>query len=626
MTAGQRYRTSIFAVGWDDNTTSSRTCTLEASGERTTVDISFYNNNNGIRIDYEFDADASTKVITVDPLGGNSFHFYGFANVGVDALSIVADPVEFTQFTQGDLVSTLSAFNNAVAEPATFAFAAGGGDADNGKFQLVGSEIQIGTHDFAADPDGTTYSVRVSATATVGGAMAERALVLTKIDDSDVDDLPDAWELAFAADLTVLSGLGGADSDGDNLTDLEEFNANPTGLPNGLDPTNPDSDGDDLQDGAELAGAGDRPATDPTNPDTDGDTLTDGQESNTGTYVDADDTGSDPTAADTDGDGYRDAFEALRGGEPSDAGIFPAFSPAVSLVALTDDETSGIDMTKTYTHAISGGGAATINGVNLEEFSPTVTPANFAWDTAGQTMNQITLVSGNLGDWNAAEGGVTGAGLLQLLGGFTYSGSGANAGSMQSYTLSNLTPGQSYLLRVYVRVWDTEGSGRPADISFTNGGTVEYAPILEDRPSTVLGGGASVHSAYAIEYTYVAEGTDLIIGSAVPIGSPMPSGSYHMFGLTNEIGGPAAPPEITGVSYDPETPSVTITFNGQAGKDYALDVATELKMGETPGGWVELNDAVPSTGEASVVVDTIAAGSSPNLFYRLRDPEEPPAQ
>lgn len=162
----------------------------------------------------------------------------------------------------------------------------------------------------------------------------------------------------------------------------------------GLDPTNPDSDSDTLKDGAEIVGAGARGATYPTDADSDDDALTDGQESS-----------------------------------------------------------SGIDGTKTHTHAISGGGAAAINN----------------------------------GDWVPSLGGVTGPGLLDLFGGFTYSGTGADSGASQTFTLSGLTPGQGYLLRLYVRLRDTEGSGRATDLSFTNGTQTDYVPLLEDRPAIMLG-------------------------------------------------------------------------------------------------------------------------------------------
>ena len=89
---------------------------------------------------------------------------------------------------------------------------------------------------------------------------------------------------------------GGA---GDGLTNVQEYEL-------GTDPNDSDSDDDTLQDGDEVAGAGARPATDPTDPDTDDDGLEDGAETNTGSYVNAADTGTDPTVVDSDSDGLRD--------------------------------------------------------------------------------------------------------------------------------------------------------------------------------------------------------------------------------------------------------------------------------------------------------------------------------
>jgi Ca-activated chloride channel family protein len=70
---------------------------------------------------------------------------------------------------------------------------------------------------------------------------------------------------------------GGQDSDQDGLPDeVERSGENPT------DPENPDTDGDQLPDGAEdlnRNGQVDEGETDPNNPDTDGDGVSDGQES-----------------------------------------------------------------------------------------------------------------------------------------------------------------------------------------------------------------------------------------------------------------------------------------------------------------------------------------------------------
>merc|ERR1739841_240613 len=88
---------------------------------------------------------------------------------------------------------------------------------------------------------------------------------------------------------------GGADWDGDGLTNAEE-------TAEGTDPTNPDTDNDGLPDGWEVAyGLNPNSASD-ANADPDGDGLTNSQE-----YA----AGTNPNSADTDGDGTNDAQDAF---------------------------------------------------------------------------------------------------------------------------------------------------------------------------------------------------------------------------------------------------------------------------------------------------------------------------
>ncbi len=92
--------------------------------------------------------------------------------------------------------------------------------------------------------------------------------------DSDNDQLYDGWE-EFYADGSLETFTGNGDFDEDNVTDLAEQ----------------------------------QQFSDPTKKDTDGDGLGDGVETNTGTFVDADNAGSDPNVSDTDGDGVSDFSE-----------------------------------------------------------------------------------------------------------------------------------------------------------------------------------------------------------------------------------------------------------------------------------------------------------------------------
>lgn len=148
--------------------------------------------------------------------------------------------------------------------------------------------------------------------------------------DTDSDNLPDGYEDSFvgispAGDFNVtglpsLSGLGGADFDGDGLTDLAEylgFDGNPyTG--DESRPDKNDTDDDDLNDFAEVNGsaniwtgttAGSAPgdSTNPNNPDSDEDGILDGEEVIAG----IDGFITNPALADSDGDGMTDTYEVL---------------------------------------------------------------------------------------------------------------------------------------------------------------------------------------------------------------------------------------------------------------------------------------------------------------------------
>jgi hypothetical protein len=84
------------------------------------------------------------------------------------------------------------------------------------------------------------------------------------------DGIPDSWKIAHGFDPTD-PGAAAADTDGDGLTNLQEYQL-------GTDPRNPDTDGDGIPDGQEV-----QLGTNPLDPDTDHDELSDGQELKLGT-------------------------------------------------------------------------------------------------------------------------------------------------------------------------------------------------------------------------------------------------------------------------------------------------------------------------------------------------------
>jgi len=196
--------------------------------------------------------------------------------------------------------------------------------------------------------------------------------------------------------------------------------------------------------------------------------------------------------------------------------------------ALTDDASTGISTSETYTHAISGGQAVTVNGVSFDLLDSGTTPANFTWNTNSWNKSQVT---NNNNDWVPATGGVTGTGILALLNDFTYSGTGAGVGAYQTFTLSGLTGGQQYDARLYIRLWDTAGSGRDIDLTFTNGTEIDSLTFEEDRPQNPPIN-LALHNAYYINYRFTAQGTSLVIDAEVAAGG---NGSFHMYGMSNQV-------------------------------------------------------------------------------------------
>ncbi|MFT4637433.1 MAG: hypothetical protein ACI8T1_000742 [Verrucomicrobiales bacterium] len=127
--------------------------------------------------------------------------------------------------------------------------------------------------------------------------------------DLDGDGMPDSFEDQYAFLDPNNAADATADEDGDDLTNLEEFQAS-------ADPSKADTDGDTLTDGAEVK----THQTNPSLADTDNDGLDDAAEINVEK--------SDPNVKDTDGDGLSDGDEVTT----------HSTSPI-----LADSDTDGVD-------------------------------------------------------------------------------------------------------------------------------------------------------------------------------------------------------------------------------------------------------------------------------------------
>jgi len=202
------------------------------------------------------------------------------------------------------------------------------------------------------------------------------------------------------------------------------------------------------------------------------------------------------------------------------------FEP-ISYALVSSDADSGIRSSRNYTHAIdfqANGTPATVNGVVF---------ASVPGNGAG-----FTRVVANGGSNNHNGTGVisTTGGLASLMQGFIFNGSPATDGSgLQTYTLSGLTSGTIYDLRIYTHAYSSDGN-RPNSLVFDVGGAdVGTGEINEDNATSV--GMPDKDDSYYINYRFTATGSNLVFTAANGLGS---NASWHLYGLTCEQAGPAA--------------------------------------------------------------------------------------
>ncbi len=204
-----------------------------------------------------------------------------------------------------------------------------------------------------------------------------------------VQELPLLPGFTTDAGIIILSPIALEDLDEDGVPDGVELFL-------GFDPTNPDSDGDEIPDGEEDGDSDEVPdwvefvlGFDPTLADSDGDeipdSLEDGDEDGLSDAAEIP-LGLNPFNADTDGDGFGDGEELDNGGDPLDAQIAPvgmAASRGVSYRFFSADAEGGAP-TATYSEPVSYRyfAAGSESGADVFGISPAVSYRYFA---AGST-------------------------------------------------------------------------------------------------------------------------------------------------------------------------------------------------------------------------------------------------
>ena len=213
----------------------------------------------------------------------------------------------------------------------------------------------------------------------------------------------------------------------------------------------------------------------------------------------------------------------LGGGTTSLGG---ALAPGISYHPITDDASTGISSSKSYTHAIDFGnnnntdnGLASIGGVDFVD--------NFG-QTSGTITNlgSTTITNNNGGNANHNASGQ----IAKLLYDMQFDDASGEV------LLTGLTPDGWYDLRFYNRDWDSSAGTRRQNFSYDVGddGTLEVAPFLiyADDASQTPPEFDNFNDAYAMSYMFQADETGnlkVFINRAV-----VTDGTYHMYGLTNE--------------------------------------------------------------------------------------------
>jgi hypothetical protein len=121
------------------------------------------------------------------------------------------------------------------------------------------------------------------------------------------------------------------------------------------------------------------------------------------------------------------------------------------------------------------------------------------------------------------------------------------------------------------------------------------------------------------QYAISTDGGAPIFATGVRILVPDPGVCIDEIELYGSVS--TAPFEITGISYDDTSGEVSITFNSQPGKFYALDASTSMLPTGQPGGWSEIDDGVVGAAgvTATTVINPSTVPGTPRRFFRIRE-------
>lgn len=413
--------------------------------------------------------------------------------------------------------------------------------------------------------------------------------------DSDDDELLDAFEVNGQLDANDPNGDNGAsgDPDNDDLSNLEEQTA-------GTLPQDEDTDEDGYNDGAE-SGTGfwtseTSTGTSPLNEDSDGDGLPDGDENPDLPFDPANPTtqpGTDPNVWDTDLDGTNDSNEANNGTDPTDAGSAPEGSPNV----LSVDFQGIPGVFPTLPTLMQGGSpvsnyfSGTWNALDITGHAGTMLDPSWSElvNAQGTPTNVGFSVTGSISSWTNTTVE------NPIFDDYMFVNAG-NAGPSMTWQITGLTPGDTYqffpfggLVRDFSITVDTNGDGNLAD----------------ETPSLIppLSG---------VEFTVTADANGAINGTMDPGNSGEANwGGFELEGALPGVVGTEV--RIESIDYDGE--DVFLTWTSTPGATYNIEATQDFI------NWTTLFtnlSAAPSP--ATTTTQLVDSPTESAKFYRVVRP------
>lgn len=447
------------------------------------------------------------------------------------------------------------------------------------------------------------------------------SITVDLLPDTDMDGMPDSYEIATDG-LDEMVDDGGGDLDVDLVTNLDEYL-------NRTDPNEEDTDADGLFDNIEsntgtFVDANDT-GTDPLNPDTDGDGLMDSVEDNGGVFVSAQMTGTNPLDPDSDGDTIPDGTEVSKNSNPND----PNSIPPVALLAyfdfngnLIDQAANSPDLALIGPAALTtggmgvsgGGGDESLNLMGLGDGSMAQTPPGSHLDLAAANNSMSvafwqfnTLFGNSSAFWihaPLADGNLRGFQAHTPWGnGTVYFDQSGCCDPPERLTVDGVATLNQWQHFVFQRNPNGERE------IWVDGALVASASGADpldpfDGIISIGAEGPTTNNSFSGRIDDFAIFSDSLTPAQI---SELANGATPL-----DLFGAAIPFAINSITHDAASGSTTVEWNSRPNKTYAIDSSNDLQT------WSELDDGIDSEGETTSYSEDLPVGTA-RKYYRVRE-------